>query len=127
MRLAFSRPTATDDEQRELFSSFRAAGFEGLQLKASQYQRHLRDPARFQQEWGSDPGTVSALITGGTLEADGLAAVRQTVAFARAVKAERIVFCHFAPRAGVTPADLREYARILADLGREARESGVRL
>lgn len=127
MRLAFSRPTATDDEQRDLFSSFRAAGFEGLQLKAGQYQHYLRDPAGFQQEWGSDPGAVSALITGDTLEAEGIAALRQTVAFARSVKAERIVFCHFAPRAGVTPGNLREYARILGDLGREARESRVSL
>jgi len=125
MRLAFSRPTATDHKQRELLSSFRAAGFEGLQLKASQYQRYLCDPARFRQEWGSDPGTVSALITGGSLEADGITALRQTVSFARSVKAERIVYCHFAPRAGVTPGNLREYARILADLGREARESSV--
>ena len=79
MRLAFSRPTATDDEQRELFSSFRAAGFEGLQLKAGQYQHYLRDPADFQQEWGSDPGTVSALIAGGTLEANGIAALRSKI------------------------------------------------
>jgi sugar phosphate isomerase/epimerase len=127
MRLAFSRPTADAAEQRALLSSFRAAGFDGLQLKGSQYQSYLQDPEHFQEEWGGDPGAVSALITGGTLSNEGIAALRQVISFARAVKSERVVFCHGIPRSGLMPADLREFARILADLGSEARESGVAL
>jgi len=127
MRLAFSRPTADPAEQRELFASFRTAGFEGLQLKGGQYGAYVRDPARFQEEWGDDPGIVSALITGGTLDPPGIAALRQVIAFARAAQSERIVFCHGVSRSGVTLADLREYARILGDLGLEARQSGIAL
>jgi inosose dehydratase len=127
MMLAFSRPTAGPAEQRELFSLFRTAGFEGLQLKGGQYSASIRDPARFREEWGSDSGIVSALITGGTLDSPGIAALRQVIAFASAVRSERIVFCHGASRSKVTPADLREYARILGDLALEARQSGIAL
>src|SRR5689334_22683529 len=127
MRLAFSRPTAGPAEQSELFSSYRAAGFDGLQLKAGQYAAYLREPARFRQDWGADPGTVSALITGGRLDTEGVAALRQMIAFAAAVQSERVVFCHGVHRSAVTPADLREFASILGDLGAEARASGVTL
>ena len=58
MRPAFSRPNANLDEQRELFASFRPAGFEGLQLKGGQYGAYLHEPDRFQQEWSDDPGVV---------------------------------------------------------------------
>jgi len=127
MRLAFSRPTVGPAEQRELFSSYRAAGFEGVQLKGSQYAAYLREPERFRQEWSTDSGVVSALITGGKLDAEGIAALRQTIAFAAAVQSERIVFCHSVPRAGVTVPDLRAFASILGELGAEARASGVAL
>lgn len=127
MRLAFSRPTGTETEQRELFRSFRPAGFEGLQLKGSQYERYLREPHQFQAEWGEDPGAVAALITGGSLDEAGIERLRRVIAFARAVRSERVVFCHGLSRRGVTPADLRGFARLLSGLGKEAREAGVRL
>lgn len=127
MKLAFSRPTANDAERRLLFSSFRPAGFDALQLKGGQYGRYLRDPQRFREDWSDDPNAVSALITGGTLDESGIAALRQVIAFARAVGSERIVFCHSLPRAGLTAADIQRFARLLADLGREARSEGIRL
>lgn len=127
MKLAFSRPTVGDGEQRQLFASFRAAGFEGLQLKASQYQRYLGEPKRFQEEWSSDPAAVSALIWGGALDERGIAALRQVIAFAGAVQAERIVFCHGLRRAGLERSDIRRFAHTLTALGEEARASGVRL
>jgi sugar phosphate isomerase/epimerase len=129
VRLAFSQPTSGDDEQRTLFSGFRAAGYEGLQLKASQYVRYLNDPARFVAEWGSNaPGATSALIWGGRLDEEGTASLRRLFAFANAVGAERIIFCHGVPRREVTPDELRAFARVLSDLGHEARqEHGVAL
>ncbi len=127
MKLAFSRPTTDRDEQRLLFDQFRACGFDGLQLKAGQYARYLDTPARFREEWGSDPGATAALIFGGKLDAAGIAALRQVIAFAALVGSERVVFCHGIPHAGVTPADLDSFARTLAALGHEARERGTRL
>jgi inosose dehydratase len=127
MKLAFSRPTADRFEQRELFSCFRTAGFDGLQLKGDQYSASLRDPAPFLEEWGSERATASALITGGTLDPPGIAALRQVIAFASAVRSERIVFCHGVPRSQVTAAHLREYARVLGDLALEARQGGIAL
>jgi inosose dehydratase len=127
MRLAFSRPTADDAEQRLLFSSFRAAGFGGLQLKAGQYQRHLREPDRFRADWGEDTGAVSALIAAGPLDEAGTASLRRVIDFAQSVRSERVVFCHGISRHGLTPSDIRGFARLLSGLGREARAAGVRL
>ena len=56
-----------------------------------------------------------------------IAQVRQTIGFAAATGAERVVFCHDHPRDGVTAADLKEFARILSGLGREAAGQGVAL
>jgi sugar phosphate isomerase/epimerase len=127
MRLAFSRPTADEVEQRLLFRSFRAAGFQGLQLKAGQYQRYLTEPERFRLEWGDDPGLVSGLITGGTLDDAGVTSLRRLIGFARAAGSERVIFCHGISRRGVTAEDLRRFAGILNEMGREARAAGVRL
>lgn len=127
MKLAFSQPTAGEEAQRRLFTRFRDAGFDGLQLKAGQYERYVGDPARFRTEWGSAPGAASALITGGRLDDPGIAALRRVFAFAADVGAERVVFCHGVSRTGVTDEDLRRFARTLSELGKEARDRGVRL
>ena len=130
MKLAFSKPTANEDEQRRLFSGFRPVGFDGLQLKSGQFARYLDEPARFRDEWGGDArtGAASALITGGRLDEDGQAALRRLFAFAQAVGSERIVFCHGQPRAGLSADDIRGFAQTLSGLGDEARQRfGVKL
>src|SRR5690606_4121572 len=127
MKIAFSRPTATADEQRTLMARYREIGYDGLQLKAGQYRPYLDQPARFVDEWGDQPGVASGLITGGQLDETGIAALRNLIGFAAAIRAERIIFCHGVPRAEVTPADIRAFARTLSELGREARQAGVAL
>ncbi|MBV9792564.1 MAG: TIM barrel protein [Actinobacteria bacterium] len=127
MKIAFSKPTRDLARQRELFDGFGPAGYAGLQLKGNQYAGHLADPPSFAAAWGDDPALTSALITMGTLDNDGVARLRQTIAFAGATQAERVVFCHDHPRDGVTPADLRSFARTLSAVGRDAAEHGVAL
>jgi sugar phosphate isomerase/epimerase len=127
MKLAFSRPTLHAAEQRELFASFRAAGFDGLQLKGGQYAASLAHAGRFREEWSSDAGVVSALITGGTLDLPGILSLRRLIRFAAAVGSERIDFCHGIPRSSVTAGDLGEFARRLGALALESREKGVAL
>ena len=41
MKLAFSKPTGTAEETRELFTTFGAYGFDGLQLKPGQYSPYF--------------------------------------------------------------------------------------
>lgn len=67
------------------------------------------------------------MITGGTLDAPGLAALRKLFAFGEAVGSEVVVFCHGASRAGLVADDMRGYARTLSELGGEARQHGLRL
>jgi len=127
VKIAFSKPTPDLAGQRALFEEFGPAGYAGLQLKGGQYAAHLADPPAFTAAWGDDPALTSALITMGTLDNDGVARLRQTIAFAAATGSERVVFCHDHPRDGVTHADLRSYARTLSAVGRDAAERGVAL
>lgn len=127
MKLAFSKPTSGIDEQRLLFDHYRRAGYDGLQLKGGQYAAYLDDPSAFQNEWGDDPASTSALITGGTLDEDGLAQLRKTIAFAQAVNAERLVFCHGVSRTGLSDEAIAGFARVLSQVGKESADQGVAL
>jgi sugar phosphate isomerase/epimerase len=127
VKIAFSKPTPDRAGLRALFEQFRPAGYAGLQLKGGQYADHLADPPGFAAAWGDDRALTSALITMGTLDETGVIRLRQIVAFAAATGAERVVFCHDHPRDGVTPADLRSFARTLSAVGREAAEQSVAL
>ena len=127
MKLAFSSPTANEDEQRILFGKFHEVGYDGLQLKKKQYYPHLNDPDKFKLEWGGLPGVASGLITGGNLDDENRVFLKQVFSFARAVGTDLVVHCISRPRAGVTKEDLQTYAAVLSDLGREAQDKGVKL
>jgi len=127
MKLAFSKPTADDDERERLFSRFRTAGYDGLQLKPAQYGDYLGCPERFVEDWGDVPGVAAALIFAAALDAAGVRAIRDLFQFARAVGAERIVFCHLRSRQDLTDVDIKGFARILSELGKEARQPGLKL
>ncbi len=125
MKIAFSKPTPDAGDQRKLFEGFRAAGYEGLQLKGGQYADHLDDPPGFTGTWGEDRALTSGLITMGTLDDGGIAKLRRIIGFGAATGAERIVFCHDHPHDGVTASDLRDFARTLSELGHDAAGQGL--
>ncbi|GAC1356883.1 MAG: hypothetical protein NVS2B12_32930 [Ktedonobacteraceae bacterium] len=126
MKIAFSQPTPNTEEQHLLFSHYRAHGYTGLQLKLPQYQADIEQPERFLKRWGSEASHIaSGLIIGGRLDEAGRAMLRALCAFAGAVGSERIIFCHDQPRQSVTRSDLQAYAKILSELGKEARQHGV--
>ncbi|HSH78060.1 MAG TPA: TIM barrel protein [Herpetosiphonaceae bacterium] len=127
MRLAFSKPTSTADEQQLLFSNFRPVGYDGLQLKLGQYRDYIDQPQRFVEEWGHIPGIASALIFGAGLDQGGIASLRKLFAFAGAVGTDLIVFCHALSRQGLSHDDIRGFARTLSELGKEAQQHGTKL
>jgi inosose dehydratase len=127
IKLAFSRPTSTEEERTLLFQQYREIGYDGLQLKAVQYMPYLTEPERFREVWGHLPGIGSALITGGRLDEASIEQLRQVFRFASAIGTDIIVYCHGIPRAEVSPEDIRRYAGILSDLGLEAQQQGVKL
>lgn len=126
MKFAFSRPTRSVEEQRELIEGFHSVGYQGLQLKAGQYMPFVDDPARFNAEWGQYAGVASGLIAAGNLE-DGGAALRELFRFAGDVGTERVIFCHGVARTAVDHDDIRRFAKLLSDLGKEAQQQGVAL
>lgn len=127
MKIAFSRPTANRAEQSELIENYTGIGYQGLQLKAGQYMPYLDSPQQFCDEWGAHPGVAAGLITGGGLDDEGIAKLRKLFAFGGAVGTERIIFCHGLPRAEVNDEDIKRFAQILTDLGKEAQQAGVAL
>ncbi len=128
MKLAFSQPTSSTEEQEVLFAHYRSSGYSGLQLKYDQYGPYLAQPERFLERWGADPSCVApGLIAGGLLDEAGIASLRSLFHFARVTGAERVIFCHGQPRQDVTHADLKHYAALLSQLGKEALDQGVSL
>lgn len=127
MKLAFSKPTSTSDEQQLLFTAFRDAGFDGLQLKLSQYRDYIDQPERFVADWQHMPGIGSALIYGAGLDQTGMTTLRKLFSFAQVVGTERVIFCHGLSRKGLTNDDLRNFAGTLSELGKEARQHGTKL
>jgi sugar phosphate isomerase/epimerase len=127
MKLALSKPTATAAETRELIETFRERGFDGLQLKADQYRPYLDEPARFLDDWGRFPVATQALIAGCALDDAGRALLDRTIAFGARVGTITLVFCHCVPRDGLTPDDLRRMARELSEIGKMARDAGIKL
>ena len=127
MKLAFSKPTRSDEDQLRLFEHYGPVGFDGLQLKRGQYSPYLADPPAFKAKWAHLPGVASALISAGGLDEPGVADLRGVIAFAAAVDSERVIFCHTVPRDGLAAEDLRSFAKTLSDLGRKAQDLGVKL
>ncbi len=124
MKFAFSQPT---DDVETLFREFRRTGYDGLQLKFKQYGAYLDEPQRFLDEYGDLPGVASGLIIGTLLNEESSALLRKVFAFGAAVGTELIVVCHGEPREGLTPDDIRGFARALSQFGKEAAEQGVKL
>src|SRR5690349_129265 len=129
MKTAFSKPTSNDTERQVLFSRFHAFGYEGLQLKYAQYQEYIDQPECFIEKYGAEAKDIaSGLIAGGQLDAAGIAELRNLFRFAQAVGSERVIFCHAKSRQGLENSEIREFAQILSELGKEAQQHyGVNL
>ncbi len=127
MKLAFSKPTRTNEERELLFRTFRSVGYEGLQLKAGQYGDYLGDPQRFVDDWGQHEGVASALIAGSDLTEPGNEALRRVFRFARAMGSGLVILCLGIGREGLSADDIAGIGRQVRDLGAEAREVGTKL
>lgn len=127
MRLAFSKSTANEAEQSHLFTFFSAAGYDGLQLQHGQYGAYIADPTRFLDRWGPGAKVASGLIHGGSLDEGGQRSLRRVINFASAIGSERVIFSHGYSRQGLGEQDIREFAKMLCDIGHEARAKGIAL
>ncbi|MGN7455434.1 sugar phosphate isomerase/epimerase family protein [Paenibacillus pasadenensis] len=125
---AFSRPTATSEEEQLLVHGYQKAGYSGLQLKPSQYTPYLLEPESFRSRWGQPAGIAAALIAGGTLlNDDSREQLRQVYKFAAHVDSEMIVYCHAVPRQQVTNENIATFAAVFEEMGKEAEQQDLRL
>lgn len=128
IKYAFSRPTAAPDEEYAMIKGYRQAGYDGLQLKWSQYTPYIKEPERFIERWGQPAGIASALITGGTLlDDESKEQLRELFRFAEKVGTELIVYCHSVSRKSITSDHIARYAGIFEEMGKEAQQRGLRL
>ena len=127
MKLAFSKPTGTLEEQQTLFTQFRPIGYDGLQLKLGQYRDYIDQPERFVEDYQHVPGAASALIFGADLNDNGITTLRKLFKFGQVVGTELIVFCHGRSRQGLSHDDIRGFAQTLSELGKEAQQHGTTL
>jgi len=128
IRFAFSKPTRTSEDTDLLFGKFNEIGYDGLQLKKSQYDAYIDEPQRFLDEHGESGGPASALIYGSKLnENEEIEALRRTFKFAQKVGSELVVLCHGVPREGLSNDQIAGFGRKLSELGKEALERGLKL
>ncbi|GAA2089911.1 hypothetical protein GCM10009840_30930 [Pseudolysinimonas kribbensis] len=125
-RIAFSKPTRTDADTEALLGGFRAAGYDGLQLKMNQFTPWLDDAGAFRARY-PEPGVASAVIFFDVPDAAGEERLARVIEFAGAVGSERVVYCQNRTHEGVDRALLEAYATSLSGHGRRARELGVAL
>lgn len=121
---AFSK-MAAGAELAVLLERFHGEGYAGLQLKEAQYAPYINEPAQALDALGEIEGTYSALITGARLDEQGRTRIHQTIRFAAAVGAERIVFCHHHPHDGVDEELRRRFAVEIIELAKAAGDAGV--
>lgn len=126
MKLAFSQAIGEENGIRTLFTEFRKIGYDGLQLKGNQYAKYLEEPQRFIDDWGAK-GAASALITGGTLDAENRQKLTQIFKFGQAVGTELLIFCHGVSRKNLTDGDIRGFGKVLSEVGKQARQYGIKL
>ncbi|MDQ8736975.1 hypothetical protein [Paenibacillus sp. LHD-38] len=128
IKYAFSRPTSTLEDEYTMIKGYRQAGYDGLQLKWSQYTPYIKEPERFIERWGQPDGIASALITGGTLlDDESKAQLRELFRFAGKVGTEIIVYCHSVSRKSITYEHIARYAGIFEEMGKEAQQHGLQL
>jgi sugar phosphate isomerase/epimerase len=125
IKFAFSKPSGDEADTEILFSHFGSLGYNGLQLKAGQYMPFIDNPQGFIDKYGQYPGAASALICWCPLDDQGRQLLKNICSFGAAVGSEMIVFCHNAPREGVTHDMLRAYAKELSEIGTAARDAGL--
>ena len=124
MRLAFSQSTS---DVGTLFGEFKTVGYDGLQLKGGQYEPYLNEPKRFLDEYGDRPGAASGLIVSWFENDAQTEHLKKVFAFGAAVGTQLVAICHNVPRDGLTSTEIKSFAKSLSAVGREAKDSGLRL
>ncbi|MFO7956094.1 MAG: sugar phosphate isomerase/epimerase family protein [Candidatus Brocadiia bacterium] len=129
MRTAISRGSDSVEEARELLAAARANGFDGVQLKPHQYRDFAPDAGAFREAFGELSGLARAgLVAYPGHEPGGWrAALEPLISFGAELGAELICIS-----AGVRPREMPaggypEVADRLAQIGRLAREHGLRI
>jgi inosose dehydratase len=125
MKIGISR--AGKDPIRDILASAKRHGFEGVQLKAFQFQDHLASPQGFVDEVGDLSGLAQGgliVYPGGDIAEWG-AKIAAVVPFASHVGAGHICICAGVGRDDLSDAKFKEAADALMAAGRVAAAEGL--
>jgi inosose dehydratase len=127
MRIGISRFSNTPQESYELLEAARRYGFEGVQLKPSQYQEFVATPTEFQNCYGD----LAALACGGLIVYPGGEPsewhdkAKDILTFAGAINAEHICFCSGVYGTNASDEQVRAVADALMEIGAQANTQNL--
>jgi sugar phosphate isomerase/epimerase len=127
MKIGISRISRTSEEAYEVLEAARRHGFEGVQLKPSQYEEFVASPDSFQNRYGSlaDLACGGLIVYPGGHPAEWLSRAESVLLFASAIKAEHICFCSGVYNTGASDEEVGAVATALKNIGEQARQLGL--
>ena len=129
MQVGISRISETREQADEVLSASRRHGFEGVQLKPSQYSEFIESPKIFEEHYGQ----LASLAQGGLVFYPGndpilwVEKVGKVLPFAAAVGAGHICLCSGVYSSGASNEEVKTTAEALTTLGREARQLDLQI
>ena len=127
MNLAFSKSAKSEEEIHYLLENYASFGFEGLHLYPNQFRSYLDDPQGMADKYGSNWGFALGLINIGPLDEAAIAHLRQVFLFAQDLGSDSIIYCLARPNDQTDRQALRDLSQCFSELGREAKDMGLRL
>lgn len=127
MRIGISRISQTPQQSYEVLAAAQRHGFQGVQLKPTQYGEFLDSPSAFQQHYDQ----LARLACGGLIvypggnPAEWLTKAETILPFASALSAEHICFCSNVYGTGATEEQVTDVAQALTAIGQRARQENL--
>jgi sugar phosphate isomerase/epimerase len=127
MKIGVSRFSDSSEEAYEVFSAAKRYGFEGVQMKPSQYDFSELNPEIFKKRYGElAPLACAGLITypGGDFETWSVK-LERLIPFAVGIGAEQLCVCANVDRSDTSPERFYKIATVLTIIGKKARKQGI--
>jgi len=124
MKIGISRISSSPETAYEVFAAAKRYGFEGIQMKPQQYDFSELNAEIFKRKYEE----LASLARGGLITYPGgdfetwPAKLAQLIPFAAGIGAEQICMCTSVDRSDTSPKHFQKIARILTEIGEEARK-----
>lgn len=127
MKIGISRMSKPGAEADRVLAAAREYGFDGVQLKPSQYEQFIASPQAFADHYGDLAGMAQGglIVYPGGDPAQWQAKAAPAIEFAGSVKAGHICFCAGVYQTNASEEQVQAVADTLLAIGHRARERGL--